>query len=174
VDVSYTETAEPSWRASKRRRTAITLLVLLALLAAAIYYFSTYWKDETSGRTPCPTTSAAVGGLRPATITINVLNATKRNGLAGKTSTTLKGIGFLVATVANDPLKKTIAGTAEIRYGAKGADAAKLVATYVPKSVLVLDKRNTSVVDVVLGEAFTAVAAPTATATSSASTSTCG
>ena len=92
--MSYIEPAEPSWRASKRRRTAITLLVLLALLAAAIYYFSTYWKDEASGRTPCPSTSAAVAGLRPSTITINVLNATKRNGLASKTSTTLKGMGF--------------------------------------------------------------------------------
>ena len=172
--MSYIEPAEPSWRASKRRRTAITLLVLLALLAAAIYYFSTYWKDEASGRTPCPSTSAAVAGLRPSTITINVLNATKRNGLASKTSTTLKGMGFLIATVANDPLKKTIAGTAEIRYGAKGADAAKLVATYVPKSVLVLDKRNTSVVDVVLGQGFTAVVGPTSAASGSASTSTCG
>lgn len=156
---------EPSWRARKRRRAAITLLVLVAALAAAFYYAATYWQaDPASQRPVCPT-STPTSALTPSKVTINVYNATTRNGLAAKTSTTFKGFGFRVGKVSNDPKKKTIKASAEIRYGSKSAAAAKLVASYIPKSVLVKDKRTDAVVDVVLGNGFVGADAPKATPT---------
>ncbi len=67
-----------------------------------------------------PSTKPAVKLPAPSTITVNVYNATNRKGLAKSTSGDLVARGFIAGKVANDPLKKTIAGSAEIRYGTRG------------------------------------------------------
>ena len=61
----------------------------------------------------------------PRTVKVNVYNATKHRGLARSTSVELAARGFAIGTVANDPLNKLIVGTAEIRYGSKGASQAR-------------------------------------------------
>jgi LytR cell envelope-related transcriptional attenuator len=68
--------------------------------------------------------------------------------------------------VANDPQDSKPAGTAVVRYGAKGAAAARLVAAQVPQAKLQRDRRRSATVDLVIGKAFRAlapVARPSAT-----------
>jgi LytR cell envelope-related transcriptional attenuator len=96
----------------------------------------------------------------PRTIRVNVYNATKHRGLARSTSVELAARGFTIGTVANDPLNKLIVGTAEIRYGSKGAAQARVVAAQVASPVMVLDKRTSVTVDFVIGEAYTTLNTP--------------
>lgn len=109
---------------------------------------------------PCTTTMVIPGQdlPKPAAVTANVYNATSRAGLAKSTSEVLKGRGFVIGKVDNDPLKKTITGVAEIRYGAAALKNAELMAFYFPGAILVPDSRKTTDVDVVLGETFATVA----------------
>ena len=86
-------------------------------------------------------------------------NATNRSGLAARTATEVRKRGFKVATVANDPLQKTVDRTAEVRYGKTGANGAKLVLALVKGAKAVPDARTDSSVDLVLGEKFTALTA---------------
>jgi LytR cell envelope-related transcriptional attenuator len=108
----------------------------------------------------CVTVTVTPGAAlpEPATVTVNVYNATDRSGLARTTADELKAREFGIGAVANDPLGKSIAGVAEIRYGVDGADNAKLLRYYAPKAKLVQDKRTDATVDLVLGEKWKAVA----------------
>ena len=192
--MSYVVESASSRRARRRRRTAITLLVVVALLAFAFYYAASYWnKDPEAAAGACPTTTSSVTSTvtpkagasttapaaRPAAltnrqITVNVYNATTRGGLAGDTAKLVKARGFVVGTIANDPLKKSIAGTAEVRYGKNGAAAAAVVLKQVTGAKGVVDARADASVDLVLGNGFTALATvPTATPSAGATTSGC-
>jgi len=162
--VSYVVESGSSQRARKRRRTAITLLIAVALLAGAFYYAATYFKRPQSAAAACPsatrTTAAAPAqgaAPSPGQITVNVYNATSRNGLATEAAKTVKERGFVVGTVANDPARKQVAGTAEVRYGKNGETAAKVVSTLVAGAAPVTDARADASVDLVLGKGFTAM-----------------
>lgn len=162
--MSYVVESGSSQRARKRHRTAITLLVAVALLVGAFYYASTYFKRPQSAAA-CPsatrTTAAAPAqgaAPSPGQITVNVYNATPRNGLATEAAKTVKERGFVVGTVANDPARKQVAGTAEVRYGKNGETAAKVVSTLVAGAAPVTDARADASVDLVLGKGFTAIA----------------
>ncbi len=172
--MSYVVESGSSQRARKRRRTAITLLIAVALLAGAFYYASTYFKKQPTAAAACPSvtqTTPAVQGAAPAPgqITVNVYNATGRGGLAGDAAKIVKARGFVVGTIANDPARKQIPGTAEVRYGKNGEAAAKVVGALVAGAAPVTDARADASVDLVLGNAFTTVAAaPAAPAAPSA------
>jgi len=117
--------------------------------------------QSTDNPEPCITTTVIPGAdlPKPDTVTTNVYNATDRAGLAASTADALKGRGFLIGTVANDPKAKTVTGVAEIRYGTKGELAAKLMSYYIPGAALVNDGRADTTIDTVLGAAFVSVAA---------------
>jgi hypothetical protein len=168
----------------RARRQAITLIavcgvLLVSFLFAAAYYGG--WFDEpkkTAGAGPCQ--PAPTNTLRPSQIKVNVYNASKRNGLARKVAGEMKDRGFVVGSIANDPLRRTVTTTAEVRYGTKGKAGAQLVSSEVPGSKLVADKRKDASVDLVLGSTYvdltatatpTAGASPTCTPTGTATTS---
>jgi len=169
--MSYVVESASSRRARHRRRTAITLLVVVAMLAGAFYVASSYFRrpNLTAGASGCPT-STVTGATKaktpakpvarapsPSQVTVNVYNATSRSGLAGDTARTVKTRGFVVGTVANDPLKKSIAGSGELRYGKGGAAAAAVVKTLLPSARSVVDGRGDASVDLVLGDAYKAL-----------------
>lgn len=159
------ESGASTSRRSRRRRAVITLLLVALMLFFAFWYAYSYYRA--SGRpaaatVPACTTAPAAAAPRPANITVNVYNATDRNGLAAGTASQLRARGFAVATVANDPLQRTVAGPAEVRYGASGAAKAKVVLALVKGSKGVKDARTDASVDLVLGERFTALAKPVA------------
>ena len=101
------------------------------MLFFAFWYAYSYIQApaDPSAAAAAPTCPPAATSAAPRSrdTTVNVYNATSRTGLAARTATEVRKRGFRVATVANDPLLRTIAGPAEVRYGRSGAAKAKLV-----------------------------------------------
>jgi hypothetical protein len=93
----------------------------------------------------------------PSEITMNVYNTTFRTGLASVVAKQLKTRGFKIKDVSNDPQKTLQMGTALIRYGEEGDLAAKIVAQHIPRATLSKDGRAGTSVDVVIGNAYTAL-----------------
>jgi LytR cell envelope-related transcriptional attenuator len=165
--VSYTvDPGAPAYR-SRRRRAAITLSATVLLLFFAFWYALSYYRASTDPeQTASPACQTAIAAVKAKDVTLNVYNATTRNGLAAATAKLLRDRGIRVATVANDPLSKSIKGVAEVRYGRSGAAAAKVVLPLVPGAKRVQDGRPDGTVDIVLGQRFVALAAsPTTSAT---------
>ncbi|MGV1029715.1 MAG: LytR C-terminal domain-containing protein [Dermatophilaceae bacterium] len=160
--MSFVVDSESSARARRRRRTAIVLVVVALVLAGAFYYAASYWNAAPTPSAAATCTPSAGSSPVPSQVTVNVYNATKRQGLAGSTAKLVKERGFVVGTVQNDPAKKTIAQSAEVRYGPNGEASAQLVLALVAGSVPVKDTRADGSVDLVIGEKFTALAEPTA------------
>jgi hypothetical protein len=163
VAVSYiVESSASSSRRSQRRRALFTLSLVVLMLFFAFWYAYSYY--QASGRpaaapaASCTTAPVTAGAPRPATTTVNVYNATDRDGLAARTAAEVRKRGFVVATVANDPLQRTVAGTAEVRYGPTGVAKAKLVLALVKGAKPSRDARTDASVDLVLGQKFVALA----------------
>jgi hypothetical protein len=167
VPVSYTVESGAAQRARQRRRTAITLVAVAAILIGVFYYASSYWNQGPSRSAASVTcTPNPSGGITAGQVTVNVYNATKRNGLAASTAKSLKERGFVIGTTSNDPAKKAIAAPAEVRFGPAGEKAAALVIALVTGALPVKDSRADGSVDLVLGDGFTTLV-PASTATSS-------
>jgi hypothetical protein len=169
----------------RARRQAITLIVVCGLLLVSFLFAAAYyggWFDkpkDTAGTTPCQ--PAPTITVKPSQVKVNVYNASKRNGLARRVAGEIKDRGFVVGTIANDPLKKTLTTTAEVRYGTKGKAGATLVSSEVPGSKMVADKRKDASVDLVLGSTYvdlaataTSTAGPAATCTPTGTATTSG
>jgi len=161
----------PSGEGPRRRHpvaTAVIVIAMMAVLFGATFGVVRLLKGgseatpsaSSTSAAPCVTTTVRPGVVlpKPGTVTTNVYNATSRAGLARTTATTLTARGFKVATIANDPLGKSLTNVGEIRYGPTGKDNATLMRFYIPGAVLVLDQRTDATIDVVLGLKFTAVA----------------
>ncbi|GAA1875408.1 LytR C-terminal domain-containing protein [Lapillicoccus jejuensis] len=179
--MSYVVESASSRRARRRRRTAITLLVVVAMLAGAFYVASSYInRKEGAVAAPTPTTSCTTSGTakagakataqpaaapKPSQVTVNVYNATSKTGLAGTTAKEVRTRGFVVGTVANDPLSKSVTGTGEIRFGKNGSAAATVVKAMLPTAAMVQDARADASVDLVLGDRYDALATPSTATT---------
>jgi len=167
MPVSITVESASVARARRSKRTAITLLIVIGVLAGAFYYASSYWTKggtKAGAAASCSVTMDPTGQVYPSQVTVNVYNATTRTGLAATAAKSVKSRGFVIGTVSNDPLKKSITGPGEIRFGAAGERAAKLVQALVPGSALVKDTRADASVDLVLGGDYKELATATGTA----------
>ncbi|PJE96470.1 hypothetical protein CUT44_18410 [Streptomyces carminius] len=118
-----------------------------------------------AGRTarPTPTPTRTGAPPRPAAVTVNVYNATTRAGLAKKTADELRKRGFKVGEVANAPasLDKKVKETG-LLMGAPAAyrtGAFDVLLTQLPGAVVRPVDRKGGEVDLVLGDAFRALAA---------------
>ena len=105
---------------------------------------------------PCETTLVTPAEVLPATgrVAVNVLNSTKRQGLARDTANVLTARGMKVRKVGNAPKGEVVEGVAILRYGPKGERAARLLQYYFPGAVLVPVDRKGRIVDVVIGTEF--------------------
>lgn len=172
------ESGASSSRRAKRRRALVTLSVVALMLFFAFWYAYSYYQASDERRAAArPTCTPTVAPLVPADVTVNVYNATERAGLAARTATDVRKRGFRVSTVANDPLQRKVAVTAEVRFGPSGAPASKLVLALVKGSKAVKDSRTDSSVDLVLGDKYaklTAAPKATPTATTTATTTPTG
>jgi LytR cell envelope-related transcriptional attenuator len=162
-------TVVSSYRRRKRRRATITLslvgLVMVGTFAYAAAYFQgwvTAAPPSSLASPPCQTADAtdAAVALTPGAVTVNVYNATNRDGLARSVAKSLRTQGFNIGEIANDPLGKRIVGVGEVRHGQLGTADANLVAKRLPGAKVVLDKRTDDSVDLVLGNRFSALRAP--------------
>ena len=147
-----------------RRVAAVTVTLLLLVTLAVLAWQSTRGDDDPDVRaTPeptCPTPTTLPPALAAAKVRVNVYNATDRRGLAAKVAGQLERRGFHVGKVDNDPLKRTVTGTAEVRHSQAGAAAARTVAAQVGTVVAVPDDRPGGSVDLVIGAGFTALVPP--------------
>lgn len=148
------------------RRPLPALISLLALLLlTGIVWWRVANRDDHGGAsaacpTPTPTASQQTAALpAPGAVTLQVVNATTRTGLAGTVRTTMIQLGFKVpAKAANDPLKKRIDATAQIRYGPAGRQAATLLRYYFPGAAVVATTSRDATVVVALGDRYRRVA----------------
>jgi hypothetical protein len=95
---------------------------------------------------------------KPDSITVNVLNSTKRSGLAKSTADELKKRGFKIGKVANAPaeLDKKVK-SAGVLLGASGEDGdarLKVLGTQLKDSDTRFDDRKGEDVDFVIGDAY--------------------
>lgn len=120
--------------------------------------------------TPLPAAASDPGsagtGPSPADVTVEIVNASDRSGLAAEIGTTLGALGFGVGELGNtvQPTPQTV-----IRFSPDQAAAAELLATTVPSATPVPDPGATGVLQLVLGRSFdNVVRAPTEPVTPSA------
>lgn len=114
-------------------------------------------KSGSAGKPAAP----AKGYPAPGRITVNVLNATPRAGLAKETAAALKKRGFRIGNVGNatEEYDKKVKGTA-ILLGAKAAESAALpvLNTQLTGARLKTDARKKATeVDLVIGTGFKAL-----------------
>lgn len=143
---------------ARRPLPALVFLLILALLTAIVWWRVIHRvSSEASAAKPSPSCSPAAVTVvpPPTTVTVHILNATNRQGLAAGVRSKLAKAGFVVADIGNDDVP--IAGVAEIRYGPAGRAAGKLVAYYFPAATLIGSARTDNQVEIALGAKFTAV-----------------
>lgn len=95
----------------------------------------------------------------PATaVTVNVYNATGREGLAAQIADQLKTRAFTVKDVSNERI--TVDAAALVRGGSAGEAGAFTLQRNVPGSIFLRDGRSDASVDLVLGPSFNSLADP--------------
>jgi len=147
----------------QQRKAATTILVVLLMLFFAFWYAYSYYRASGANDAATPTTTETCRPFDPkvpsaATTTVNVFNATTKNGLAARTAAELRERGFVIGEVRNDPLKRKVA-TVEVRHGAAGRSRAPLLVPLGGKGAkAVADGRKDASLDFVLGNGFTALA----------------
>jgi hypothetical protein len=100
---------------------------------------------------------------QPSGVTVKVFNATVRGGLAKSTADELASRGFKVATFGNAPAAydKKVLQSALLVAGPAGEAAAREAGTQVAGSTVRIDPhRKDASVDLLIGNAFTALASP--------------
>lgn len=110
--------------------------------------------------TPPPAPPTLPPALPASAVTVNVFNGTGRLGLAAEVATELRTRGFVVGQVSNDPLARTVAGTAELRHSLDGGAAARTLAAQIQGATVAPDQRADSSVDLVMGTAFLGMVTP--------------
>ncbi|MBH5335825.1 LytR C-terminal domain-containing protein [Streptomyces pactum] len=114
---------------------------------------------------PAAGTAASAGKKlpKPADITVNVYNATKRTGLAKETADALKKRGFTIGKVGNAPAAydKKVRNTG-LLLGAPSATRGPfdVLAAQVPGTTTRNDARTGKDIDLIIGDRFTALTAP--------------
>lgn len=158
----------------RQRRRSVAILIglgafLLISFLVAFAYIQGWFPAGSSGgeqvaAPPRPTTSSCAPAApppAPSSISVNVYNSTQRAGLAATTGAALSDQGFKVLAKSNDPLGTTVDAVAEIRFGTAAQAKADVLAQRFPGAVKVPDETRTDdIVDVAIGERFTALAPP--------------
>ena len=157
-------------RTRRRRRAAAAGVLGLLVLGAGLYGVVSLVSSPApaTAASACPAASASAAAAeaaaaklpKPAQITVNVYNASSRNGLAAATAAALKQRGFTIGKVTNDPLKANLTVPAQVRGGVAGSPDMRVIAAEVTGAKLQPDTRTDHSVDLVLGTAFTALTTP--------------
>ena len=156
--------------AQRRPLPAVLSLLALLLLTGLVWWRvinrSSGHTSDSASKPACPSASSSTQTLpAPATITVQVLNATTKKGVAGKARAAFIADGFKSPSAAgNDVTKKInkIKSPGEIRYGPTGKAGASLVRYYLPGAALVATKSKNATVVVALGTAYRGVASQAA------------
>lgn len=136
----------------RARVRALVLLVALVVISTVAVWLvvRSDAKPQTAAPPPCGARSGQASAIK-----LRVLNATPREGLASSVAAELRKRGYTVTAVGN--ASTSVPGSAEVRHGAKGAPAAKVVAGTVAGATTKNDSRAGTDVDLVLGTKFRAL-----------------
>lgn len=163
----------PRMRRSRRRRIVLAAIASAATLAVVGYgvvqlvdVFSGGEKRGTvaAGRPDCkpaPSPSASPKPLpKPAQVTVNVLNATPRSGLAKQTADELKKRGFTIGEIGNATKEydKKVEGAGLLLGAASASDGGfRVLGTQLAGAERKTDGRKGKEVDLILGKGFKAL-----------------
>jgi hypothetical protein len=150
-----------------RRPLPAVIALAALLLLAAIVWWRVLNRDSGDAAAGCPTQPAPAASTLPAPslVTVQVLNATKRSGIAEKARSALVDAGFNSPdAAANDKPKTHVRGVAQIRYGSAGEGGAKLLLFYLPKAKLVTTEAKSATVVVSLGKRYKGIESPSSVA----------
>ena len=153
-------------RVIARRSRAWVVAGLVAIGVAGTALGFTWWQRGTwtpDFRAPNPAVVCPVWPLtpaEPADVSLNVFNASPREGIAAEVADTLRERGFDVRTVRNATLDtKTAESVALIYAGPDDTAAALAVQNQIPRSEVVLQPdRTNGILDVALGIKYGGVA----------------
>lgn len=117
---------------------------------------------DAAGRKGDKAGASATAVPEPEKITVNVLNATSRTGLAAKTAKELKKRGFTIGEIANapEPLDHKVKATG-LLIGATGAETIarmKVLGTQLEDAKTRHDARKGNEIDLVIGNDFAGLA----------------
>ena len=141
-----------------RLRTAITLAALAVLLLVGVTWGWSQVSQPLPGKADAaicvPTSYAAGDELFVQDVTVSVLNASKREGLAGRTLQLFQDDGFAEGQTSNAP-EGTAVAVAEIWVTDPESPAAKLVRARVGPVTVRAEPNNPALgVTVVVGDGF--------------------
>ncbi|MFQ1003782.1 LytR C-terminal domain-containing protein [Modestobacter sp. SSW1-42] len=164
--------SEPGVRRAAPRRTrrpipALVFLLLLALAALAVWFNvlgDEKARDEERAAACSSAVAAVPTAVDPATVTVNVLNASDVAGRAAEVAETLRSRSFQVGRTENDRADNEVTGVGEVRYGPGKEGLARFVALQLPGATLRQDTRADASIDIALGPDFAALASPDAVA----------
>lgn len=149
-------------RSGRRPLPPLIFLLVLALVSLAVWWnvLRTERQEAAEQAAACESVAEAAPptDLEPGDITLRVFNATDTAGLAQTVATALAERGFVIAEVANDPTEREVTGVGELRYGARGSEAARYMQVYLPGAGDYQDVRADARVDLVVGPEFTTLA----------------
>lgn len=147
---------------ARRRVLVVTLALTMIVAGAWVAWQAGAGAEDVRTEPPpsCPAPSVTPTVVPAAEVTVNVYNASDRRGLAARVAGELKRRGFAIGKVDNDPLKRAVTGSAEVRSGPAGADAARTVGAQVGEVVTVPDQRKKPTVDLAIGAGFSQLLPP--------------
>lgn len=126
----------------------ISILVMLNIIPIPFgNEFSRAVKYAETGDTPCP--SAGAKPVDPASISVQVLNTTSRQGLASEATSMLESAGYQPLEAGN--ATEVYPGAVEIDAGPTAIDDAYTVARFFPDAKVVLTDSTDKTVSVLLG-----------------------
>ena len=141
-------------------RTALTLAVLALIVVVAGGWgwgMLTAPFPEKADLPPCSSVDVHAGDhVFAAQVTVSVLNASGREGLAGRTIAALSGDGFATGTSGNAE-RGTKVGTVQIWTTSPSSPAVRLVAAWLPGVKVVRKQVTEPGVVVVVGDQFNGV-----------------
>lgn len=144
----------PRFRPVDKHRRAVVVSTVLAALAgigAGAWAFGI--NADTTATGGCVRSEYIAPPIRPSLI--NVFNSTQQAGLAGDVAQQLRDRGFAVGAIGNDPLRRKIRGTGELRGGPGGEDQILALQSWeAGMNVIRESRRSGDEVDFVIGERF--------------------
>ena len=149
----------PEQRAARRRRRRLVAFVTLPGVMIGCLGMTTAYAEGWMTRKPvAKCTGITVPAPSPKGFTVQVLNATYRAGVAGAAAKDVARHGFVVGTVGNDEVLRSILGEGEVRYPPTMLEEALYVRqTLLPGARLVEDEAVGKSVALVLGQGFKAL-----------------
>lgn len=145
-------------RRRRQRRAQLIIAVLAAVVLGGFLYASAYaagWLPGSAFPNAGPSCTVTVTRPPQSRVTVNVYNASTNQGQAADIWRALKSRDFQVGAVSNDPYREKLTGVGQIRVGPQGEQFARTyVMPLVPGAQLIVDGRDDTSVDVVLGDKF--------------------